>query len=494
MPTFIYTAPSGRRIKVTGETQPTAQELEQIFRNAGVLDDAPPAPAPTAPAPSGGTLANVATGVAKGAANTVTGLGKVMYDYVPGVQTASDAVQRAMFGDVIPGNQMLDSAQRGLLRPNGTAQKVGFAGEQLGEFFIPAAKAGVLAKVPGITRAIPSAQAALTTKAQGGSGTDAAISAGLSAVIPGAAALKRGAAAMETSAEKTVAQALGATTRDLKKQAAEIAPQILRRGVRGSRETLLERATQQVDDLGAQIGAEVERAAASGGVVNQQTVRGNIQLAKDALGERLASGSRETVPGYEQVVSQLDALDEYVSKLPMDIPVDQAHRLKMRWDSIVDAAGLFGTKGMASAADKSRGRAFESASDAFRELLNSGNATLADLNREFAFWKKLQTVTKATIDRTQSQTGGLIRAGAATAGAASGFASGDSFGDSLEKGAIGGVLGSQLVKVIQSPAFRTTVSAPLKQKLADALASGSAERIASITGKIVAALPAQFAR
>lgn len=49
MPTYIYTAPSGRKIKVTGESAPTTQQLEQIFKQAGVLD-APAAPARPEPA------------------------------------------------------------------------------------------------------------------------------------------------------------------------------------------------------------------------------------------------------------------------------------------------------------------------------------------------------------------------------------------------------------------------------------------------------------
>lgn len=78
MPTFIYTAPSGRRIKVTGETQPTAQELEQIFRNAGVLDDAPPAPERTWTDTAVDALPTVAAGVGGligGAGGTVMGMG-----------------------------------------------------------------------------------------------------------------------------------------------------------------------------------------------------------------------------------------------------------------------------------------------------------------------------------------------------------------------------------------------------------------------------------
>jgi hypothetical protein len=59
------------------------------------------------------------------------------------------------------------------------------------------------------------------------------------------------------------------------------------------------------------------------------------------------------------------------------------------------------------------------------------------------------------------------------------------------KGVLGGLAGGQFVKLVQSPAFRSQVSAPLKNYLADALASGSAGRVTSATQRILAALPAQ---
>lgn len=60
----------------------------------------------------------------------MTGLGELAYDYLPGVRSVSDAVQRMAFGDVIPGNQLMDSAG-GVLKPENTAQRVGSAGEQI---------------------------------------------------------------------------------------------------------------------------------------------------------------------------------------------------------------------------------------------------------------------------------------------------------------------------------------------------------------------------
>lgn len=449
---------------------------------------------PAEPANESGVLSNILRGGAKGLANTVTGLGEVAYDYVPGVQIASDAVQRAMFGDVIPGNQMLDSAQATLLKPEGTAQKVGFAGEQLGEFFVPASKAGVLAKVPGITRAIPAAQAALTTKAQGGSGAEAAVSAGLSALIPGGAVLKKGASALETGAEREMAQALGATKEWAKSQAEKLAPQMLQRGVRGSREAMLAQARTAAQKGGQALTDAYKAAAATGSAVKGDIVRGNLQLARDAFMMADQSGKKVIIPGHEALVARLDELDDFVKSLGPDIPVDKAATLKRAWDKVLDKSGLFGPKATASATDNSSAWALKEASDAFRELLNA-NPTIEALNKEVSFWTGLKKVLRETQKRTQAQAGtGLVQAGIGGAGAIAGAASGDSYSEKALGAVIGGVGGRQLVKLIQSPAFRTTISGPLKQKLADAMASGNAERIASIVGRIAAAMPAQFAQ
>lgn len=462
----------------------TSEERRRMSR---LRPQAPPAAA------GGGGVGDVLTGVAKGAANTVTGLGELAYDYLPGVRSVSDAVQRMAFGDVIPGNQLMDSARGGVLKPENTAQRVGFAGEQIGEFFIPAAKAGALAKVPGLTRAIPAAQAALTTGAQGGTGVDASISGALTAAIPGGQALKRGASALEAGANKEMAQALGATKEWAKSEAADLAPEMLRRGVRGSREAMLAEAKTSAKAAGQRLDDAYRAAAQAGEAVKGDIVRGNIQLSRDALMTTDAAGKRVVIPGTETAIRRLDRLDRFVESLGADIPVDKAAHVKRTFDKIVSKAGLFGPKATASATDNADAWAIREASNAFRELLNT-NPTVAALNKEASFWTGLKGVLKETQKRTQAQAGtGLVQAGMGGTGAVVGALSGDSTSEKAANAVIGGLAGRQLMKAIQSPAFRTSVSAPLKQKLADALASGSSERIASITGKIVASLPAQFA-
>jgi hypothetical protein len=83
MPTYIYTAPSGRKIKVTSDTAPTPDQLAVIFKQAGVLDE--PAPAEPA-APPARTLTDRAVdalptvggalgGIVGGIGGTVAGMG-----------------------------------------------------------------------------------------------------------------------------------------------------------------------------------------------------------------------------------------------------------------------------------------------------------------------------------------------------------------------------------------------------------------------------------
>lgn len=77
------------------------------------------------------------SGFGKGALKGLVNLGDVFYEYVPGIARASDAVQRAVYGDVIPAQQLFDQA-RAELKPHGAAEKIGYGIEQAAEFFVPA--------------------------------------------------------------------------------------------------------------------------------------------------------------------------------------------------------------------------------------------------------------------------------------------------------------------------------------------------------------------
>jgi hypothetical protein len=291
-----------------------------------------------------------------------------------------------------------------------------------------------------------------------------------------------------------MAQALGATTKPLKREAAGLVRPLLDRGIKGSREAIYHQAKAMSATLGQQLDQVYTTAAQAGGAIPAASVKTVLGQADDAFVTVTSTGQRVPIPGTDAVRTQLEALKQFVGQIENtvgEIPIDKAAAIKQTWDDIVSKAGLFGD-GPISAGDKATKRAIKTASDSFRTLINRDPA-IADINKELSFWIGLRRVLHATKERTQSQQGGLTAAIAGSApGAALGGMTGDTTWDRFQNAIIGGVLGRKLVGAVQSPAFRTSVAAPLKDALADALASGSVGNVASALAKITAALPSQI--
>lgn len=419
------------------------------------------------------TASDVAIGAAKGLGNTVFGLGKIVHDWTP-IGRISDAIQPGAF------------AQRPTeLEPTNTAQKVGYGAEQVGEFFIPASTVGKVAKGVNV------AKDAALAYAQTGSPMQAGVTGAMTAAIPGASAMNRASTALKQSAQDTMANALRATKEWAKDESEKLAPEMLQRGIGGSIRSMRDLARKTAARVGQNLDDAYKSAAAAGETVAGDVVRGNIQLASDALHTTTAAGGKIVIPGHEAAIAQLDALQEFVGQLGTDIPVDKAAMIKQTWDHIVSKAGLYGQNATAPATEKAAAFSFREAANSFRDLLNT-NPDLAALNKEAGFWIGLRDVLNATKLRKVGQTGGLIRAGAATVGAGVGAVTGDSPGERAANSIIGGLAGQQFVKLVQSPTFMTKVSAPMKNALADALASGSGGQVRAVTSRIVSALPAQF--
>lgn len=473
MPTYRITDPqTGRVLRVTGDSPPTEPELVALFQS--VRQDAPaaaPAPVPETPAAPertwGDTAADVAIGAAKGVGNTVYGLGKLVHDYTP-IGRISDAIQPGAFD---PENKPAE------LTPTNTPQKVGYYGEQVAEFMAPTGAPAKLARAAEVAKS-----GALGLAQSGGDPIAGGVSAGVAA-IPGGAMLNKAAGAFERSAQKEMAQALGAAKEWAKVESAKLAPEMLKRGIGGSRAAMLDLAKSTSKRVGANLDEAYKAATAAGETVPSDIIAGNVQLARDALQTHLPSGARVTIPGTEAVVQRLDALADFVQQMGPDIPVDKAAHIKRTWDKIVDKAGLFGAKSTSSATDNANAWAIREASNSFRDLLNT-NPTIAALNKESAFWTGLKKVLKETEKRTQSQRGGLTDAVRGTGGAVAGAM----MGGPLGAGA-GQLVTTQLSRLTASPAFRTLVSARAKKGIADALASGITPRIAGAVQAAMKELP-----
>lgn len=416
-----------------------------------------------------GAVVDAGIGALKGLGNTIYGAGKIVRDYTP-VGRISDAILPGAFDQKPPE-----------LEPQNAAQQVGFTGEQIGEFLLPMATAGKAANV---------ARSVAQTMVQSGSPVEAGLSGAITAAMPGAATAQRASSALQESAEKSVAQALGATKEWAKSEATKIAPKMIERGIKGTRAQMLDRAAQEASHAGQALNAAYKQAAAMGEAVDGQLVRGAIQLSADALKVPNAKGVLTVIPGTERVIRRLERLDQFVDALGPQIPVDKAAKIKRTWDALVSKAGLFGPKSQANATDQAEAWATREASSAFRDLLNT-NPTLAALNQESAFWTGLKNVLKETEKRTQSQSGGLSQAVLATSGALAGASSGDSMTERATNALVGGFAAKKLTEVLQSPWFKTTASAPFKAKLADALASQKTGRVLSVLQQAGASVPAQ---
>lgn len=412
-------------------------------------------------------VADVAIGAAKGVGNTVFGLGKMVRDYTP-IGRLSDAIMPGAFDQRPPE-----------ITPSNTAQRIGFAGEQIGEFFLPIsalAKAGTAGQV---------ARSVGQTMAQTGNPMDAGISGAVTAAVPGASAALKVSKGLRQSAEKSVAQALGATKEWAKADAAKLAPEMIQRGVKGSREAMLEQAKAQAKTIGQAMDDVITDAAGRGTIVDGNVARQSIQAAKTSL--MTPNGGRPIpIEGAQSAIAKLDRLDKFVAKIGPAIPIEDAQRIKTAWDKIVSKAGLYGPKTTASATDNAEAWAIREAASSFRKLIADASPDMAALNKEFAFWGGLRNVLKETQKRTQAQRGGLIDSIQGTGGAVAGAM----VGGPLGAGA-GQIITQRLSALVSSPWWKTSVSAPLKDGLADALASGHTGKVLDAMRKIGAAMPAQ---
>lgn len=426
-------------------------------------------------------VGDLGMGALKGLGQTATNLGEAVH-LIPGVSRAVDALYGAPVSQ--PSFEAADQA----LQPSNTAQAIGKGAEQIAEFFIPgrAVSRAVQGLGMGGRAALEAGVGGGVAAAQGGSLPEVAASGALSA-LPGAIELpaKRLRASiaehLHAKAAKRVTEGLGATTKRLKNEAQRIAPEFAERGLTGSVESIAETATTQVDDLGKQIGATIK------GPVGQETratapIVAGLEKAKSKLTTQ-AVGTGERIVTDKPQHEALSKLQEVVQEYGDEMSVAQINALKKIYARVTSRSGGYNEKA---------GEILHTAPEAaksFAAILRkeeNGVDALKKLNKEFRFWKGVQNVTKATVDRRSSQGKGLTAAVAPVIGAATGFSSGGDVTDRAASAIAGGIAGRKLTTALQSPQWKF-VRAKYAEKLAQAIASHDSDRVGQVVGKILAA-------
>lgn len=435
-------------------------------------------------------LKQIGIGADKGFENTIIGFGRLMAPLVGADKRDFDVARES--------NQ-----------PTNTAQRIGYGAEQVGEFIaLPASKGNLLRRAT--QEAI---EGGALSAAQGGDPVMGAITGGVGPAVSHvvSAGAQHVVPALRTNADRLVMQALGPTKERFKAMAARITPEILRRGLSGSREAILARATQVADDVGTQIDGALQQYAQR--QIGTTPIVDALETAKDAfrttqqlpiadaMKRGLTGRARDLGNGMVAIdvvfepraINQLTGLQGIIRELGDNATVEQLVAIRRAWDKVVDQAGGFAHRAPGAVgqplSDQAEAWAKREATGAIRKALASELPDLATLNREFAFWKSLEDVLTQTTQRTQphgpglgatitKRAGQVIGAGGGSPGGVTGMVTG---------AVIGGAVATRLHQLLTSPRFRL-LDARFKNGLADALVSGNEQAIVGQVMRANAAL------
>lgn len=436
-------------------------------------------------------------GAAKGAGQTATNLGELVHR-IPGVTGAVDD----LYGTPGLSHAAFTEANADLA-PEGVMQHIGKIGEQLAEWFVGGPKisqaATSLADTVGpkiapyvgktlstmLPRAVvEGAGSGAMAAAQGGDPKTAAVLGAVGVPAAGAlsGALERG---LESSAVKSMTQALAPTGQRYKAIAERIVPQVLKEGIWGSRASIVDQAAERLSSVGQEIDDALQQN--SGDAFRVRPVRFALEKLKAPF--RVLGKNGSWVNFEPRPIEQIDKLIGVLDDLGKWTTVDKIVAVRQAWDKVVAQAGGFAQRAKGAIgmplADASEVAMKREASGAIRKILGDAYPDLDKLNKEWSFYKNLRDVTEATVRRTMPHAEGIGAQLAETGGNVAGSlaASGANLTKKVGQGFIAGKVFKLVREIVQSPTWRSG-SAVLKHNLADALAAGDLQSVARVAASL----------
>lgn len=256
--------------------------------------------------------------------------------------------------------------------------------------------------------------------------------------------------ALKESANKSVSQALAPTWKKMKQITEKLTPQFLKKWIRGSQESIQKLAQEWVEEFGSKIDDAIEWWALDDVFVPRQVVDDVLTLAK---GKTMVDWKVVNTVEH-RVISEMQ---DMISQFPDKVWWKQARAIKQILDKVV-----YATKWGIWAEDLSyKNTLAKSVADSLRNELSKASPDLAKLNKEFSFYKNLQDVIDTTITRQKPQQWAFRK-----------FAGAIVWGNTqwwpIDK--VLWYIGTKLFLDATSSATRNTVSAQLKNKLANGIA------------------------
>lgn len=296
--------------------------------------------------------------------------------------------------------------------------------------------------------------------------------------------------ALESSANKQYSSALNATTKGNKLRSAQVTPELINRGVTGSVKSIAQQSAEKLGEVGQQLSDAYDNLPAGTSIPLKDVQNKIASAAEGAFTVPTAGGPLSASPVADAGMNHAAQINErLLAASDVDpktgarvIPVETARRLRQYYDEVAQQAGRYDGKALA---DQTTAAAHGMAADAIRAELANNFPDIAKINKEYSFWKDVNRVTTDTLTRRQGQASSPLStmiargAGEAVGGTVGGV-----------PGAIaGGFIGNSLQKLFNSGAWKTT-TAVLKDRLADAIASGNPGAVEFWTQKAMQASPA----
>lgn len=404
------------------------------------------------------------------------------------LKSGYDATIGKMTGKKAVDTKQTIEAGKSAIAPTNLAQKIGFGTEQIGEMFIPTGIESGVTKLASGKKYLTSASKVLGGTADiagktylqtGGDNkqtlTAAALTAGGLGLGEAASALSRKLSpALKASAEKSYAQALGATTKENKAITQKIVPQLIEKKVTGlSRKALASKFSKELEVAGKAMD-DVLDTIPKDAPVSLKSVIDQLDDAKMAF---MVPGKEGTLIAADpQAVKHIEGFQAILKDVGIDdAPYESVRKLRQIWDNgVAQSKGFYGK----TLAEGSKIEAQREATNAIRAELAREFPNMDKVNREFSFWSKANKVINDTLERTQSQQRPLTETIRRSAGAVGGASIG---------GPVGGVLGdiamSSLTKLVDSTLWRTT-SAIQKNSLANYLAKGDLKKAIDLMTRV----------
>jgi hypothetical protein len=282
-------------------------------------------------------------------------------------------------------------------------------------------------------------------------------------VLPGRKAASN---VLRTSAEKSMTEALAPTTQANKARAAKIVPGMLEKRVTAfTQEGLQSKAAAQAETFG-------QRIEDAWDAIPDGTYRTNIKPIFDDLQKRKMD---YTVNGVVVDEAGYKSFENIQRKLLQVADIDVSPKSIREFRQILDKGTARNGNFSFTDKDSALAEARKAAANAMRRELGSDLPGIDKINKEFTFWSNIEEVISDTIKRKKPQTG-LVEPVAQAVGMAT--------GSGVVQAVLKGLALRNFVKLTRSTGWKT-VSAVMKNDLANLLARGDSFRAAILIKKML---------